>query len=58
MREKIRIDNFRNDLNDGQKNDIDLIDQRNLQNLNPSQLLSQFNKPPIKIQGLYLPHLK
>ena len=43
--------NFRNDLNDGQKNDIDLIDQRNLQNLNPSQLLSQFNKPPINVYG-------
>ena len=43
--------NFRNDLNDRQKNDIDLIDQRNLQNLNPSQLLSQFNKPPINVYG-------
>ena len=45
--------NNRND-NDEQKNDIDLIDQRNLQNLNPSQLLSQFNKPP-KI--LYEPNM-
>ena len=41
--------NFRNNINDSQKNDIDLIDQRNLQNLNPSQLLSQFNKPPINV---------
>ena len=44
--------NYRND--DEQKNEIDLIDQRNLQNLNPSQLLSQFNKPP-KI--LYQPNM-
>ena len=36
---------------DRQKNDIDLIDQRNLQNLNPVQLLSQFNKPPINLYG-------
>ena len=42
--------NYRND-NDEQKNDIDLIDQRNLQNLNPSQLLSQFNKPPKILYG-------
>ena len=42
--------NYRND-NDDQKNDIDLIDQRNLQNLNPSQLLSQFNKPPKILYG-------
>ena len=41
--------NFRNNINDNQKNDIDLIDQRNLQNLHPSQLLSQFNKPPINV---------
>ena len=45
------INNFRNNLNPEQKNDIDLIDQRNLQNLNPSQLLSQFNKPPINLYG-------
>ena len=31
------------------KNDPDKIDQRNLQNLNPSQLHSQFNKPPISL---------
>ena len=43
------MNNYRNDLNDRQKNDIELIDQRNLQNLNPSQLLSQFNKPPINV---------
>ena len=44
------INNFRNDLNDNrQKNDLEVIDQRNLQNLNPSQLLSQFNKPPINV---------
>ena len=43
--------NFRNDMNDMQKNDLELIDQRNLQNLNPSQLHSQFNKPPINLYG-------
>jgi len=43
------INNLRNDLNDVQKNDTEYIDQRNLQNLNPSQLLSQFNKPPINV---------
>ena len=43
--------NFRNDLNEQKKNDVELIDQRNLQNLNPSQLQSQFNKPPINVYG-------
>ena len=39
-----------NELDDiNQKNDIDIIDQRNLQSLNPSQLLSQFNQPPINV---------
>ena len=42
---------FRNDLTDRRKDDINLIDQRNLQNLNPSQLHSQFNKPPINVYG-------
>jgi hypothetical protein len=46
--------NFPNDLNDQQKNDVDLIDQRNLQNLDPSQLLSQFNQPPINV---YAPNM-
>ena len=46
--------NFPNDLNDQQKNDVDLIDQRNLQNLNPSQLLSQFSQPPINV---YVPNM-
>ena len=46
------MNNNRNDLNDNrQKNDNELIDQRNLQNLNPSQLLSQFNKPPVNLYG-------
>ena len=46
------MNNIRNDLNDNrQKNDNELIDQRNLQNLNPSQLLSQFNKPPVNLYG-------
>ena len=40
------MNNYQND-----KNDNELIDQRNLQNLNPSQLLSQFNKPPINYNG-------
>ena len=40
------MNNFQNE-----KNDNELIDQRNLQNLNPSQLLSQFNKPPINYNG-------
>ena len=40
------------DFSDKQKNDKEeLIDERNLQNLNPSQLLSQFNKPPIDLYG-------
>ena len=43
------MNNFRNDLNDRSKNDSEFIDQRNLQNLNPSQLHSQFNKPPINV---------
>ena len=41
--------NFKNDMNNKPKNDKDSIDERNLQNLNPSQLLLQFNKPPINI---------
>ena len=40
-----RNENYRN------KNDNEFIDQRNLQNLNPSQLQSQFNKPPINVYG-------
>jgi hypothetical protein len=40
-----RNENYRN------KNDPEYIDQRNLQNLNPSQLQSQFNKPPINMYG-------
>ena len=53
MRENYNMmNNFRNDLNyNRQKNDNELIDQRNLQNLNPSQLLSQFNKPPVNLYG-------
>ena len=43
--------NFFNETNDKQKNDPEFIDQRNLQNLNPSQLQSQFNKPPINLYG-------
>ena len=39
--------NYFNDLNN--KNDLDYIDQRNLEKLNPSQLHSQFNKPPINV---------
>ena len=46
------FDNFiKTDLSDKHKNDNELIDERNLQNLNPSQLLSQFNKPPIDLYG-------
>ena len=40
-----------NQNNNIQNNDKDLIDERNLQNLNPSQLLLQFNKPPIDLYG-------
>jgi len=48
------IDN-NNYLSGKQKSDKELIDERNLQNLNPSQLQSQFNnKPPIDLYG---PHL-
>ena len=44
------IDLNNNDMDDiNQKNDVDIIDQRNLQSLNPSQLLSQFNQPPINV---------
>ena len=32
-----------------QKNELDLYAQRNLETLNPSQLHSQFNKPPINV---------
>ena len=32
-----------------QKNELDLYAQRNLESLNPSQLHSQFNKPPINV---------
>ena len=42
------LNNLGND-NERQKNEIDIIDQRNLQNLNPVQLLSQFNQPPINV---------
>ena len=39
-----------NDYDDmNQKNEIDIIAQRNLETLNPSQLHSQFNKPPINV---------
>ena len=39
-----------NDYEDmNQKNEIDIIAQRNLEALNPSQLHSQFNKPPINV---------
>ena len=42
--------NNRNDFGDmNQKNEIDLFAQRNLETLNPSQLHSQFNKPPINV---------
>jgi hypothetical protein len=42
--------NNNNDFIDmNQKNDIDIIAQRNLASLNPSQLHSQFNKPPINV---------
>jgi len=37
------------DLNINQKNELDIIAQRNLQSLNPSQLHSQFNQPPINV---------
>ena len=30
-----------------EKKDLEIIDERNLQNLNPTQLYSQFNQPPI-----------
>ena len=36
-----------NDFN--KKTEIDLLAQRNLEKLNPSQLHSQFNKPPINV---------
>ena len=39
--------NYFNDIN--KKNELDLAAQRNLEKLNPSQLLSQFNKPPINV---------
>ena len=51
-KEKDIINNINNDLNGlikNEKNDKEIIDERNLQKLNPSQLLSQFNKPPVSI---------
>ena len=33
--------------NNNEKKDLEIIDERNLQNLNPTQLYSQFNQPPI-----------
>ena len=33
--------------NNHDKKDLEIIDERNLQNLNPTQLYSQFNHPPI-----------
>ena len=33
--------------NDNEKKELEIIDERNLQNLNPTQLYSQFNQPPI-----------
>ena len=41
------LNNLRN--KDIIKQELDIIDQRNLQNLNPVQLHSQFNKPPISV---------
>ena len=42
--------NNHNDFGDmNQKNELDLFAQRNLETLNPSQLHSQFNKPPINV---------
>ena len=42
--------NLKKNVNNKKQNkELDLIDQRNLQNLNPSQLQSQFNKPPINV---------
>ena len=51
-KDKDIINNINNDLNGlikNDKNDKEIIDERNLQKLNPSQLLSQFNKPPVSI---------
>ena len=51
-KEKGVVNNINNDLNGlikNEKNDKEIIDERNLQKLNPSQLLSQFNKPPVSI---------
>ena len=51
-KDKDIINNIDNDLNGlikNDKNDKEIIDERNLQKLNPSQLLSQFNKPPVSI---------
>ena len=41
--------NLKKNINNNKNKELDLIDQRNLQNLNPSQLQSQFNKPPINV---------
>ena len=42
--------NIHNDFGEiNQKNELDLYAQRNLETLNPSQLHSQFNKPPINV---------
>ena len=41
--------NFDNNYMNFPKKDQEKIDHRNLQNLNPSQLHSQFNKPPVSL---------
>ena len=49
MRNMELNNNELDDINANQKNELDIIDQRNLQSLNPSQLHSQFNQPPINV---------
>ena len=47
MNQNNNNNNYFNDIN--KKNDIDIIAQRDLEKLNPMQLQSQFNKPPINV---------
>ena len=47
-RQEVKTDNiYYNGQNKNEKKEIEVIDERNLQSLNPKQLYSQFNHPPI-----------
>ena len=48
-KQQVKTDNIyiKGIFNNNEKKELEIIDERNLQNLNPKQLFSQFNQPPI-----------